>query len=156
MDNITNVNDVTTDEAESLTLNTQPKIKKRIALKTVTTVFYSFITILAFSLNIILLIDTINALNTVTEGWEGLGKAIGLAVIIYLTIIVGAVGVVLYQLPACLSLIGLCTSFKRTKRGEIRGGKIYFSVLFALSVVSEILLALITVGIILLIKFTNG
>lgn len=151
-----NVNEAIIDEAEISAQNTQPKIKKRIALKAVTTVFYSFITVIAFSLNIILLIDTVNAINTVTEGWEGLGKGIGLALIIIFTVIVGGVGVVLYQIPSCLSLVGLCTAFKKTRQGEIRGGKAFFSVLFALTVFSEILLALTSVGIILLIKFTNG
>ncbi len=156
MDNVTNKNDVLTDENDELSLTAQQKIKKRIPLKVISTVFYSIITIAAFAFNVLLLIEAIATTNTVTEGWDGLGKAIGLAVIIYLTIIVGIVGVVLYQLPSCLSIVGLCTSFKKTKRGEIRGGKIYFSVLFAITVLSEILLAAITVGIILFIKFANG
>jgi hypothetical protein len=156
MDNVTNKNDVLTDENDELALTAQQKIKKRIPLKVISTVFYSIITIAAFAFNVLLLVEAIATTNTVTEGWDGLGKAIGLAVIIYLTIIVGIVGVVLYQLPSCLSIVGLCTSFKKTKRGEIRGGKIYFSVLFAITVLSEILLAAITVGIILFIKFANG
>ena len=156
MDNVTNKNDVLTDENDELSLTAQQKIKKRIPLKVISTVFYSIITIAAFAFNVLLLVEAIATTNTVTEGWDGLGKAIGLAVIIYLTIIVGIVGVVLYQLPSCLSIVGLCTSFKKTKRGEIRGGKIYFSVLFAITVLSEILLAAITVGIILFIKFANG
>lgn len=156
MDNLTNKNDVLTDENDELSLTAQQKIKKRIPLKVISTVFYSIITIAAFAFNVLLLVEAIATTNTVTEGWDGLGKAIGLAVIIYLTIIVGIVGVVLYQLPSCLSIVGLCTSFKKTKRGEIRGGKIYFSVLLAITVLSEILLAAITVGIILFIKFANG
>lgn len=156
MDNVTNKNDVLTDENDELSLAAQQKIKKRIPLKVISTVFYSIITIAAFAFNILLLVEAIATTNTVTEGWDGLGKAIGLAVIIYLTIIVGAVGVILYQIPTCLSIVGLCTSFKKTKRGEIRDGKIYFSVLFAITVISQILLAAITVGIILFIKFANG
>ena len=156
MDNLTNKNDVLTDENDELSLTVQQKIKKRIPLKVISTVFYSIITIVAFAFNVWLLVEAITTTNTVTEGWDGLGKAIGLAVIIYLTIIVGAVGVILYQIPTCLSIVGLCTSFKKTKRGEIRGGKIYFSVLFAITVISQILLAAISVGIILFIKFANG
>lgn len=156
MDNLTNKNDVLTDENDELSLTVQQKIKKRIPLKVISTVFYSIITIAAFAFNVWLLVEAIATTNTVTEGWDGLGKAIGLAVIIYLTIIVGAVGVILYQIPTCLSIVGLCTSFKKTKRGEIRGGKIYFSVLFAITVISQILLAAISIGIILFIKFANG
>ncbi len=144
------------DCQDAVLCESKPKRKKRIPLKVISTVLYSIITVVAFAFNVWLFVEAIATVNTVTEGWDGLGKAIGLAVIIYLTIIVGAVGVILYQIPSCLSLVGLCTSFKKTKRGEIRGGKIYFSVLFALTVVSEILLAAISIGIILLIKFTSG
>ena len=132
-----------------------PTRKKRIPLKVISTVFYSLVTIAAFAINTWLLIEAITTTNTVTEGWDGLGKAIGLAVVIYLTIIVGAAGIILYQLPACLSLVGLCTS-RKAKNGVIREGKIYFAVLFALTVVSEILLALMSAGTILYISISNG
>ena len=137
------------------TASESPKIKKRIALKVITATFYSVITILAFSLNVWLMIDAISLSNTVTEGWDGLGKAIGLAVLIYLAVIVGIGAVVLYQLPFILSLTGFITSFK-TKKGAIRKGKFFFPVLLALTVISEFLIALLTVAIILIIKFKNG
>ena len=137
------------------TASKSPKIKKRIALKTVTATFYSVITIFAFGLNIWLLIDAISLSNTVTEGWDGLGKAIGLAVLIYLAVIVGVSALVLYQLPFILSLTGLITSFK-TKGGTIRKGKIFFSVLLALTVISEVLIAILSAAIPLIIKIKNG
>ena len=155
MDNLTNKNDVLTDENDELSLTAQQKIKKRIPLKVISTVFYSIITIAAFAFNILLLVEAIATTKTVTEGWDGLGKAIGLAVLIYLAVIVGIGAVVLYQLPFILSLTGFITSFK-TKKGAIRKGKFFFPVLLALTVISEFLIALLTVAIILIIKFKNG
>ena len=144
------------NEVENVaTASESPKIKKRIALKTVTAVFYSLITLLAFGLNIWLLIDAITLSNTVTEGWDGLGKAIGLAVLIYLAVIVGVSALVLYQPPFILSLAGFITSFI-TKGGTLRKGKIFFSVLLALTVISEVLIAILSASIPLIIKIKNG
>lgn len=154
MDNSTQkIEDMTTKatSADSYML-AKPKNKRRIAFKAVTAVIYSLITLLAYGINTLLLFDALKSINTVTEGWDSLGRGIGLALVIYLTIIVACVAVFLYQIPIILSIVGLATSFK-AKNGIKKQGKIFFSVLLALSVISAFLIVLMTVGIILLIKF---
>ena len=156
MDN--NIEKIETNEAEILASNSPApatKVKKRTAIKAVAATFYSVITLLAFGLNIGLLVDAIKLSNTVTEGWDGLGKGIGLALIIIFTAIVGGAAVVLYQIPFLLSLTGFITSFK-TKNGTVRKGRIFCSVLLALTVISEFLIAILSVAIILIIKIKNG
>ena len=156
MDN--NIEKIATDEAKISayeTLAPATKVKKRISLKVVTATFYSVITLLAFGLNVGLLVDAIKLTNTVTEGWDGLGKGIGLALIIVFTAIVGGAALVLYQIPFILSLTGFITSF-RIKNGIIRKGRIFFSAFLALTVISEVLIAILSVAIILFIKLTNG
>ena len=131
----------------------EPKKKKQIALKVIATFFYSLITSVVFIFDILLIIDTVRTITTPVEGWDGLGKALALAIVIICAIISGAVSLVLYQIPCVLSIVGFGTSFSKKKK---RGGKIYFSILFVLTVISEIIAALISGGIILAIKLAAG
>ena len=131
----------------------KPKKKKQIALKVIATFFYSLITACVFVFDTLLIFDTVKTLTTPVEGWDGLGKAIGLALIIIMSMISGAVALVLYQIPIIMSIVGFGTSFSKKKK---RGGRIYFSVLFAITVISKIIAVLISGGIILAIKLAAG
>ncbi len=132
-----------------------PAPKKQLGLKISSTILYALITIIAFPINISLLIDVIVNVSRETEGWDGLGVGIGLALVIVLSVIVTAVAVVLYQIPGVLCITGFCLSFTKTKLKGKRQGKIWFPVLGLLIVISEILMILLFVTIILLIQFAN-
>ena len=110
--------------------------KTQIVYKMITLFIFLGVTILAYSFEI--------SVGVACFGLEGLE---GLALIILLPIlmIVPAAAAILYVIPAIMSIVGFGLSFKKTRKGQKRGGKIFFSILFALCIVFEAVLALLTV-----------
>ena len=122
-----------------------PKTKKQIALKVIATFFSSLITILAYTLNVLFIFDTAKTFSEGVEGWEGLGVAI----VMIVSLAAATVALILYQIPVILSIIGFGVSFGGKKKNIKRQGKIYFSVLFFVTILCEIILAIMTAALVL-------
>ena len=146
---------VTLEEAEALTYDSfeeeeqKPKKKRQIALKIIATLLYLAITIAAVIFETTFVWETISLLSKPELGLEG----IAFIIIIPILIIIPIAAFVLYLIPFIMSVIGFGVSFKKTKKGAKRCGKIYFPALAFITALSEFALVFATVASLLAIKF---
>jgi hypothetical protein len=124
------------------------KAKKQIALKIISTLLYLAITIAALVFEISFVTESVSLLLTPDLGLEGLAFII----LIPALIIVPIASLILYIVPFIMSAVGFGVSFKRTKSGAKRKGKVYFGILIALTVITEVILIIASVATILAIK----
>lgn len=124
------------------------KAKKQIALKIISTLLYLIITIAALVFEISFVTESVSLLLTPDLGLEGLAFII----LIPALIIVPIASLILYIVPFIMSAVGFGVSFKRAKNGAKRKGKVYFGILIALTVITEVILIIASVATILAVQ----
>ena len=126
----------------------EPKKKRQIALKIISTLFYLIITAVSYVFEASFAIEAITLLSKPELGPEGFAFIIILPALIAIPIF----ALVLYLIPFILSIVGFSVSFKRTKNGAQRQGKIYFPVQAAFVVISEAILVILSVAILIAVQ----
>ncbi len=125
------------------------KKKRQIALKILTVLAYLAVTATAVSFEISFIIESALLLAKPEIGLEGLAFII----LIPALIIVPIASLILYIIPFVMSLIGFGVSFKKTKKGAKRKGRVFFGILIALTIISEVIIIIASAAMILAIKY---